>query len=138
MSFKYTICHPDKQAIEYPSEVLNNQQVIDLAKKYHWKEQIDLCFSLLEEQIFYSPSLEFINTTSKYSLTLTADLIDGEISFALWFNRPKKVKILFGLLGQTERMEVDDVWPFTLDESIKYLEHFLNGNYSIIEKLYQK
>ena len=61
-----------------------------------------------------------------------------KLEFSLWYNRPKKVKVLFGLLGEKERMVVDDFWSLNFEESMKYLEYFVNGNYSTIEKLYRK
>lgn len=55
--------------------------------------------------------------------------------FSLWDNRPKKVKVLFGLLGEKEKIIVDDIWSINFDKSLKYLEHFVNSNYSLIEEL---
>ncbi|WP_107038650.1 hypothetical protein [Brumimicrobium mesophilum] len=138
MTFKHSNCYPDKENIEYPSTVLDTQQVLELFKKHPWKEQNELCLKLPEEKIHFSPSIGFTNTNSKHGLELTAHEDDGKLSFSLWFNRPKKVKVLFGILGEYERMQVDDVWGFNLDESILYLTHFVNGNYSVIEELYKR
>jgi hypothetical protein len=33
-------------------------------------------------------------------------------------------------------MVVDDVWSINLEKSLKYLEHFVNGNYALVEKLF--
>ena len=68
---------------------------------------------------------------------MTADYDKNKnLNFSLWYNRPKKVKILFGLLGEKEKMVVDDVWEIDFNKSIEYLECFVNGNYSIIENLF--
>ena len=138
MIFNYSICHPEKELIEYPSEVLDRNKVVELARNYPWEEQLALCDELPEEKIFYSPSLDFKNTQFKSSFGLTAVHIEEVVIFSLWYKRPKTVKILFGLLGQTEKMVVDDVWPFTLDEALEYLQDFVNGNFEIIEELYKK
>lgn len=138
MTFKYSICHPDKEIIEYPSKVLHSKEVISIAKNYPWKEQLELSEELDDEKVFFSPALDFKNTQLKSSFGLTADYKNEKIIFSLWYNRPKKVKMLFGLLGQTEKMVVDDVWSFSLEEAIKYLKHYVNGNYQIIEELYEK
>ncbi|MCK0177891.1 hypothetical protein MWU50_01155 [Flavobacteriaceae bacterium S0862] len=39
---------------------------------------------------------------------------------------------------EKEKMVVDDIWSISFDKSIKYLERFVNGNNSLIEKLYKK
>jgi hypothetical protein len=138
MTFNYSICHPDKENIEYPPETFEEKQVLEFAKNYPWKEQLQLSKELSGEKVFYSPSLDFRNIVVKSSFGLTADYENEKISFSLWYNRPKKVKILFGLLGQSEKMVVDDVGTFTFDEAIKYLEHYVNGNYAILEELYRR
>lgn len=137
MKFKYTICHPDRKEIEFPSEILDSNEVLKFAKNYPWEEQMTLSIELPEKQVYFSPSVEFTNIETSHGFTLTAEIDNGQVKFALWYNRPKKVNILFGLLGNRERMEVDDVWPYNLDDAIHYLEHFVNGNYQIIEELYQ-
>jgi len=138
MIYNYSICHPNQQNIEYPTEVLNRQQVIQFAQNYPWKEQLELCNELPEEEVCYSPSLDFKNTESMSSFGLTADSHEGEeISFSLWYKRPKEIKIFFGLFGKIERMIINDVSSFSLDEAITYLEYFVNGNMKKIEELYK-
>lgn len=39
---------------------------------------------------------------------------------------------------EKEKMVVDDIRGFSLENSLTYLEHFLSGNHSSIEKLYEK
>ena len=136
MHFNYTICYPNKEKIESASTLLDAQQVLDLFKKHPWEAQNDLCLKLPEEKIYFSPSIGFTNTISNHGLELTANFTEGKLEFSLWFNRPKKVKKFFGLLGEYEQMKVDDVWGINLEESIKYLEHFVKGNYTKIEELY--
>lgn len=85
------------------------------------------------ENIHYNPSLDFTCIENGKSFCLTANYDKNQnLEFSLWYNRP----ILFGLLGEKEKMVVDDIWGFSLEKSLDYLEHFVNGNYSIIEKLY--
>jgi len=91
-----------------------------------------------QNNIFYNPSLDFKCLESQQNLCLTADLNEkNEVEFSLWYNRPKKIKRLFGLLGETEKMIVDDVWHYNLDEAIEYLTHFVNKNFQVVENLYK-
>lgn len=139
MTFKYSICYPDKQNIEYKNNPISGDEVLKIAKDYPWIEKLDFSDSIDPERIYYSPSLDFTCIKNGKSFCLTANYNEKkELEFSLWYNRPKRIKILFGLLGEKERMVVDDVWSNSFDKSLKYLEHFVIGNYSVIEKLYTK
>ncbi len=139
MTYKYSICHVDKEAIEYKNHPISENEVLEIAKNYPWIEKLKFSNALDQEKVYYSPSLEFICIENKKSLILTAHYgKNKKLEFSIWYRRPKKVKVLFGLLGQKEKMVVDDYWSLNFDESIKYLEYFVNENYSIIEELYKK
>ncbi|MEM9546815.1 MAG: hypothetical protein AAGA77_12625 [Bacteroidota bacterium] len=138
MKYKYSICHPDRKDIEYLDKPISGKKVLEIAKNYPWIEKLKLSNSLNQNAVHYSPSLDFTNIGNGKSFCLTADYDKNEnLNFSLWFNRPKEVKLLFGLLGKKEKMVVDDVWEINFDRSIYYLEHFVNGNYYIIENLYK-
>ena len=139
MTFKYSICHPEKEDIEYRNNPISEKEVLEIAEYYPWIEKLKFLDSLNQENANYSPSLDFTNIKNGISFCLTAAYDENKkLEFSLWYNRPKKVKILFGLLGEKERMVVDDFWSLNFEESMKYLEYFVNGNYSTIEKLYRK
>ncbi|MBG43839.1 MAG: hypothetical protein CL530_07710 [Aequorivita sp.] len=139
MTFTYSICHPQREELEYKNEPLTRHQVLDIAKNYPWQSQMKIVEALPPEKLCYNPSLDFTCTDNKKSFCLTANYDkDKNIEFSLWYNRPKKVKILFGLLGEKEKMRVDDVWSVSFNKSMEYLEHFVNGNYKLIESLYTK
>ena len=138
MTYKYSICHPEKEDIEYRDNPISENEVLEIAKNYSWLEKLKFSDSLNQDNVYYSPSLDFTCIENGKSFCLTADYDENEnIEFSLWYNRPKKVKILFGLLGEKERMELDDIWSISFDKSMQYLEYFVNGNYSIIEELYK-
>jgi len=139
MSYKYSICYPDKEEIEYRNNPISADEVLNIAKNYPWLEQLKFSDSLDQNKVYYSPSLDFNCIEDGKSFCLTANYNDKEqLEFSLWFNRPKKVKVLFGLLGEKEKVVVDDVWSFDFNKAIKYLEHFVNRKYQIIEELYKK
>jgi hypothetical protein len=139
MTFKYSICHPEKENIEYRNASISGSEVLEITKNFPWIEKLKLLDSLNEEDIYYSPSLDFTCIENGKSFCLTANYDkNNNLEFSLWYNRPKKVKILFGLLGEKEKMVVDDIWSISFDNSLKYLEYFVNGNNSLIEELYKK
>lgn len=138
MPYKYSICYPDKKDIVYFESPISGDEVLEIANKFDWTDQLKLAERIDQNNVFWSPSIEFICMESKRSFTLTADFNDkNELEFSLWYDRPKKVKILFGLLGETEKMVVDDVWNYSFNEAIEYLKHFVNKNFQVIENLYK-
>lgn len=139
MTYKYSICHPEKENIEYRNSPISGSEVLEIFKNYPWIEKIKFSNSLKPENIYYSPSLDFTCIENGRSFCITANCYESQkVEFSLWYNRPKKVKVLFGILGEKEKMVVDDIWGLSLEKSLTYLEQFVNGNYSLIEKLYEK
>jgi len=139
MTFKYSICHSDKEDIEYRNDPISGNEVLEIAKNYPWIEKLKFSDSLNRDDVYYNPSLDFTCIDNGKSFCLTANYSeDKNLEFSLWYNRPKKVKVLFGLLGEKEKMVVDDVWSINLETSLEYLQHFVNGNHAVIEDLYNK
>jgi len=139
MIFRYSICHPDKVEIEYRNQFISGKEVLEIAKNYAWEKALDLMESMNQNNVSYSPSLDFKCVDNGQSFCLTAMYDEQKkLMFSLWYNRPKKVKVLFGLFGEKEKMVVDDFWSLNFDESIKYLSYFVDQNYSKIEELYRK
>ena len=40
MTFKYSICHPEKEEIEYKNNPISDKEVLVIAKKYPWFEKL--------------------------------------------------------------------------------------------------
>ncbi|WP_035649337.1 hypothetical protein [Flavobacterium sp. ASV13] len=139
MTFKYSICHPDKPEIEYKNQLISKEEVLEIAKNYPWTEKLDFSDTLDQNKVYFNPSLDFSCTNNGQSFALTA-IYDKQknLEFSLWYNRPKKVKSFFGLFGESEKMIVDDYWSLNLDESLKFLTYFVEGKYDAIEDLYKK
>ena len=136
---RMTICHPQKEDIEYLNSPISENEVLEIAKNYPWIEKLKFLDSLNQEDIHYNPSIDFTCIENGKSFCLTANYDNNKnLEFSLWYNRPKRVKVLFGLFGEKEKMVVDDIWSISFEKSLKYLEHFVNGNHSLIEELYKK
>lgn len=138
-TYTYSICHPNKKEIEYKKEILSAKNVLEIAKNYRWIEQLEFSDSLSKESNYYNPSLDFTCIQDGKSFCLTADYNEEkELEFSLWYNRPKNVKILFGLLGRKEKMVLDDVWAINFQTALQYLQYFVEKNYERIEELFMK
>lgn len=112
---------------------------MEIARNYRWMQQLELADSLGKESTFYNPSLDFTSAQNGKSLSLTADYNkEKKLEFSIWYDRPKEVKILFGLLGKKEKMVIDDIWGVDFQTSLQYLQYFVDGEYDKIEKLFIK
>jgi len=139
MTYKYSICHPDQKDIEYRNTPISKDEVLQIAKDYPWLEKLKAVDNLKPEEFHYNPSLDFICIENNRSFCLTANFDeDKNLEFSLWYNRPKKVRAFFGLFGEKEKMVVEDIRFFGLDKSLEHLEHFVNGEYAVVEKLFEK
>ena len=137
MSYTYSICYPDKAKIEYRTSIISSDEVLNIAKNYPWLEQLNLLEKLDGNDVCFNPSLNFTSTKDGKSFGLTANYSESkQLEFSLWYNRPKRVKVLFGLLGTKEKMDVGDVWHIDFETALKYLKHFLDGEFEIVELLF--
>lgn len=138
-TYTYSICHPDKKEIEYRKEILSSKNVLEIAKNYPWMKQLRFADSLGKDSAYYNPSLDFTCIQDGRSFCLTSDYNKEEVlEFSLWYNRPKNVKILFGLLGRREKMVLDEVWSIDFQTSLQHLQYFVDEEYEKIESLFMK
>lgn len=135
-AYKYSICHPDRAEIEYPSSLLDKEQVFEMVRKYPWVHQMKVKNGMSEGEVYYNPSLDFTHKADNHSLTLTADMDHNNVlDFSLWYNRPVKMKIFFGLLGNIMKRKEIDKWSFSEKEALSCLEVFLNRDYDQVEQI---
>ena len=138
MNFKYSICEPLNKNILYKNEIISSNNVLNIIENYPWKSELNKMTNA-NSQTFYNPSLDFNCLDTNYRFCLTAEYDKSEnIVFSLWYFRLKKPKPFFGLIGEKEKMIVDDISYFSLNECIKYFKYFVNGEYNLVEVLYNK
>ena len=85
-----------------------------------------------EDDIHYSPSLDFTNNNDNYSFCLSAITELDKLSFYIFYNRPIMKKVLFGLLGEKEKFDVIDKM-FNENEAFDLLDKFIKKDYKFIE-----
>jgi len=132
MSYKYSICHPDKSEIEYPNQILSEKEVKEKVLNYPWINELKKMKLMKEDDIHYSPSLDFTNNNDNYSFCLSAITELDKLSFYIFYNRPIMKKVLFGLLGEKEKFDVIDKM-FNENEAFDLLDKFIKKDYKFIE-----
>ncbi len=136
MHFKITVCHPDQKEIEVFPKLLNADETLIFFKHFPWQEKLNLLESMENEDIHYQPSVRFMHNSGK-SLEMTADSDHKPYGFSLWYDRPVKVKVFFGLMGEKVKNQVIDEWGFNPATAQEHLETFLDGKYEELEKVMQ-
>jgi hypothetical protein len=132
MKYKYSICHPEKEEIEYPDQILSAEQVKQIALTYPWTAELKKLGKLTYKEVHYYPSLDFTDQEDKYSFCLTAEGEPEQFSFSVWYNRPVMKKVLFGIFGKKEKLEVIDK-HLSKDVAFDLLDKFLSRDYQSIE-----
>jgi hypothetical protein len=135
MQYKYSICHPNKETIERPKNLLNKGEVLSMALNYAWEQQLDLLESLKEGEICYSPSLGFEEVATGFGIDISVIRTKGKMEFSLWYNRMVNHKPFFGLFGVKNKMKVIDKWGFDMERAIEYLKVFVAEDYKKLEEL---
>ncbi len=133
MSYTYSICHIDKPEIEYRSKTIDKNQVLNIVNSYPWSEELNRMKEIDEEKICYSPSLDFKNIDDNHSFCLTGVGDPLNYTFSVWYNRPIKKKVFFGLMGEKEKLVVIDK-HFEKEKAIELLNRFLDKKYESIEQ----
>ena len=135
MGHTISICYPDKAKIEKRKEVLDTKDALEFFSSYPWAEQLEILKSIPDGELHYAPSVCFTNTENKHSLELTAEDETGTLVFSLWYGRPATKKVLFGILGEKEVIEVIDKWCFDRESSYNHLKAFLEEDYEEVERV---
>lgn len=138
MTYKYSICHPDKSAIEYPDKELNTKEVFEMVKSYPWVNILEAMEKISNDKIFYSPSLDFKNLKEERSLTISGMLENGKLEFSVWYHRPVKYRPLYGLLPERTKIKLTDLWGLSLEKSLEFFSAFLDKKYEKLDSLMAK
>ncbi|TLX72462.1 hypothetical protein E9993_17875 [Labilibacter sediminis] len=84
-----------------------------------------------ESEIHYSPSLEIENITNNNGLSLSA--LDGG-EWYIFYKRPKKVKILFGLIERMNDNYVTEIHGQTEKDAKECLEALIKNELEFLDK----
>jgi len=107
MHFRASFCHPLQSDIIELGDIPEDK-VIETFKTTDWKDYL-LKYQAAASDPFYSPSLEIENKDNKNGLTFSAVGEPDGFCFYIFYKRPKKVKIFFGLSEKTDDNYLTDI-----------------------------
>ena len=107
-------------------------KVIDTFKNTGWKDYLvqaenspdDLC---------YSPSLEIENKDNKHGITISAIGQPNNISYFIFYKRPKEVSRFFGLYKNTDQNYSTEISDQTEKDALDCLNALLKNDLQFLE-----
>lgn len=120
MNYKYSICHPESEEIEYLDTILTTEEVKKIFDDYPWEAELVKMDGLYTDA-YYNPSVEFKSTVNSYSLGLTAIKEGSRLMFS----------VMFGKNDKTEPLEKSS---FTKEDALVFLNLFLSEEYELLEE----
>ena len=130
--FRYSICEPlNPKIIEKGS--VNKGEIIKTFKEFPWSKYLTELINANENEIYFSPSLEFENKSNKNGITASAVGDPGNFEFYIFYKRPKTKKQLFGLIRKMDENYLSDLTGQTEKDVIDCLDALINGNQNFLE-----
>lgn len=96
MNFRGSFCDPFKREIIELRDI-QKDKILEQFENIPWTDLLGKMELAKESEIFYSPSLEIENKDNKHGLAISAVGHPNKYEFYIFYKRPKKIKILFGL-----------------------------------------
>jgi hypothetical protein len=124
MNFRATFCDPFKAGIIELGNI-QKDKIIETFENTPWVDFLRKMESAKEDEIFYSPSLEIENKDNKHGLSISAVGVPNNYEFYIFYKRPKKIKILFGLKEKINNNYTSDKTGQTKQDVIDCLDALL-------------
>ncbi len=135
-NYRYSICEPDNpEVIEKGS--IRKEMIMETFDQYPWMEKLKKITDMGEDNIYFSPSLEFENldTTHAVSISILGDT--SKYEFYTFYRRPKTFKIL-GLFKKKMDKYLSDITGQTKEDAARLLTAFLDNDYGYLEEVMKK
>lgn len=131
-NYRWSICDPTSPTVIEKGRI-EQDRILETFEQFPWIEQLRNMSSMKEEDICFSPSLEFENTDTKLGVLVS---IVGDINnyeFYIFYKRPKTVKSFFGLIKRNIEGCLSEITDQTMDSARKFLAAFINGDTAYME-----
>ena len=138
MNFRASFCDPfEPEIIELGT--IEKDKVIEKFETTPWTDFLRRMESAKEGEIYYSPSLEIENSDTGHGLSISAVGYANNYEFYIFYKRPKKIKIFFGLKEKINNGYVSDKTGQTKQDAIDCLNALLRNDTEYLEsKIGQK
>jgi hypothetical protein len=134
MQYKASFCDPFKADIVDLGYV-EKEKVMELFERVPWAEYLVKMEAARENEIHWSPSLDFKDEDNHQIISVSVAGKPDNIDWLIFYIRPKKVKRLFGLLGEKMNNEhMTEVQGRTETDARNAIEALLRGDYAWLDE----
>ncbi|MDR0892991.1 MAG: hypothetical protein LBN24_10305 [Mediterranea sp.] len=129
--YNVSFCDPFKDDIVDLGKV-ESSKVMELFEKTPWQEYLKQMENTDANKIHYSPTLQFEDVVTNHAISLSADGGNQGIEWTILYIRPKIVKYLFGLLGESSLTDITEIVGRSEADVRKCIEALLKEDYQFL------
>ena len=132
-NFRHTICDPLQPAIIKRGKV-KRDRLVALFEAHPWQTELAKLNGVPDEEIHYSPSIEFENVVTGRGMVLSAIGEPDDHRFHVFYKRPKERRLLFGLIKQIDREFTTELLDLSREEARTLLQALVDRNWTLLEE----
>jgi hypothetical protein len=130
-NYRWSICEPDNpQVIE--KGLIRKEDIRETFEQFPWMDRLRKIANMRNEDICFSPSLEFENLDTKQGVTFSIVGTVLEHEFYIFYKRSVTVKTL-GLFKRQVDNHISDITGQTTEDAVRFLDAFLNNDSDYLE-----
>lgn len=127
MNYRASFCDPfQKEIIELGD--ISKDDIIEKFEKTPWSDFLMRMGNAQESEIYFSPSLEIENKDTKNALSISAVGYSEKYEFYIFYKRPKKIKLFFGLKEKVNQDYISDKTGQTTQDVLDCLKALINND----------
>lgn len=133
-SFRYRICKPSQpEAVELTTiERTDYFFIFNLVPWLKLLSEVNEA-EVKGKKIYYSPSLEIENKSTKHCLSISIVGNTRQYEFYIFYKRPEKRKILFGLLQMLDEHYLTERTNQTMEDALLAIKALLDNNLPLLK-----
>ena len=130
-NYRWSICEPDNpQVIEKGS--IRKEEIRETFEQFPWMDRLRKISTMRDNDICFSPSLEFENLDTKQGVTFSIVGTELEHEFYIFYKRSVIVKTL-GLFKRQVDNHISDITGQNKEDAVRFLNAFLNDDRDYLE-----
>lgn len=132
-NYHWTICEPDQPDV-IDKGMIRKDEIMDTFLQYPWEEKLKILRNLPEDEICFSPSLEFEDMETGLGVVFSAVNGDAGMEFYIFYKRDTVEKTFLGLSKRQVKGKVSDISDQQFEDARIFLEAFLKNDTAYMEK----
>lgn len=133
MMYRYSICDPLHADVLEMGQI-PKESVLEIFDEFPWVPMLAKMEGVGEQDIYFSPSLEFENKLNQHGISISALGDVGKQEFMIFYKRPKMVPTWLGLSQRMENNYLTERDEQTLADAREAIIALINGDLETLEE----